>query len=231
MTRSKQSFFGSRKSTRRHNRESGGAGKSSFTPRMEGLEDRALLSAISVVNTADSGPGSLRQAITDANDAAGEDVISFAKGVRGTITLTGGELSIIDDLIIDGPSSGQVRISGNDASRVFGIYNNPGTGEPTDVAIDDLTITDGRTDELGGAILHTGGELRLTDVTLSHNQVVGSAAGGSHGGAIANLGTKLAVTDSAFQHNLALGEDGAGATGGAIWSVGTHGMLEYSPLF
>ena len=49
-------------------------------------------------------------------------MISFAEGVSGTITLTSGELSIINDLIIDGPSSGEVTISGNDASRVFVIY-------------------------------------------------------------------------------------------------------------
>src|SRR6516164_885407 len=37
---------------------------------VEGLEDRCLLSTFSVLNTADSGAGSLRQAITDANSTA-----------------------------------------------------------------------------------------------------------------------------------------------------------------
>ena len=38
-----------------------------FKPRPEPLEDRTLLSNFSVVNTSDDGPGSLRQAIEDAN--------------------------------------------------------------------------------------------------------------------------------------------------------------------
>ena len=52
-------------------------------------------------NLADSGPGSLRQAVLDANANPGADLISFAGGLHGTITL-GSELSITDDLTIEG---------------------------------------------------------------------------------------------------------------------------------
>ena len=44
---------------------------------------------ITVTNTNDSGPGSLRQALADANDG---DTIEFA--VTGTIGLTSGELMV-----------------------------------------------------------------------------------------------------------------------------------------
>ncbi len=52
-------------------------------PRVEQLEDRTLLSTFTVTTTADSGPGSLRQAILDANaantgTAANPDLIQFA---------------------------------------------------------------------------------------------------------------------------------------------------------
>ena len=40
-------------------------------PRMEVLEDAALMSTFTVLNTNDSGPDSLRQAILDANAATG----------------------------------------------------------------------------------------------------------------------------------------------------------------
>src|SRR5690242_19760999 len=43
----------------------------------EMLEPRVLLSTYLVTNTADSGPGSLRQAILDANSHAGADTIAF----------------------------------------------------------------------------------------------------------------------------------------------------------
>jgi hypothetical protein len=51
-----------------------------------------------VTNTNDNGAGSLRQALTIANDG---DTINFA--VTGTITLTSGGLSINKNIIISGP--------------------------------------------------------------------------------------------------------------------------------
>jgi hypothetical protein len=53
---------------------------------------------ITVTNTNDGGPGSLRQALLDANDG---DTIDFA--VTGTIGLTSGELLVDNSIIISGP--------------------------------------------------------------------------------------------------------------------------------
>ena len=59
-----------------------------FAPICDGLEVRALLSNIVVTNNDDSGPGSLRQAITSAPSGA---TISFANSLRGeAITLSSG---------------------------------------------------------------------------------------------------------------------------------------------
>src|SRR5438128_1636571 len=66
-----------------------------FTPRLEALEDRTVPSTFMVENLADGGPGSLRQAILDANALPGADLIRVAPAARdGTITLTTGELRI-----------------------------------------------------------------------------------------------------------------------------------------
>src|SRR5262249_9109271 len=50
-----------------------------FRPRLEALEDRTVPTTFTVTATADSGPGSLRQAILDANPdaSAGIDLINF----------------------------------------------------------------------------------------------------------------------------------------------------------
>src|SRR5947209_4550132 len=50
--------------------------RTSCRPLLERLEDR--LAPAVVTNISDSGPGSLRQAILDANASAGPDVITFA---------------------------------------------------------------------------------------------------------------------------------------------------------
>src|SRR5229473_905647 len=79
---------------------------------IEVLEDRTLPSTFTVLNLADSGPGSLRQAVLDANDQPGADTIRFAHDLHGTIALTTGQLSITDDLAIDGPGANQLTVSG-----------------------------------------------------------------------------------------------------------------------
>jgi hypothetical protein len=65
---------------------------------------------IAVINTNDSGPGSLRQALVDASDG---DTIAFA--VTGTIVLTGGGLVIDKRVTISGPGADHLSIDGNQA--------------------------------------------------------------------------------------------------------------------
>src|ERR1041384_1801351 len=73
---------------------------------------------ITVTNTNDSGPGSLRQALADVNDG---DTINF--GVSGTIALTSGELVIDKDITISGPGQNllTVRPLSQVSFRVFHV--------------------------------------------------------------------------------------------------------------
>src|SRR5438093_327501 len=78
----------------------------------------AHAATITVTNTNDSGVGSLRQALADANDG---DTIDFSVATPATITLTSGELVVNKSITISGPGADQLSVNGNAASRVFHI--------------------------------------------------------------------------------------------------------------
>src|SRR5579864_6619988 len=96
-----------------------GPRKHSFRPRLERLEDRTVLSTLTVLNNLDKGPGSLRDTITNAKSG---DTIVFAPSLDGQmITLTSDQLTINKSLDIEGPGASLLAVSGNDANRVFNI--------------------------------------------------------------------------------------------------------------
>ncbi len=72
-----------------------------------------------VTNTKDSGPGSLRQAVKQANAHSGADVIVFASTVSGTIKLTSGPLELLDSVSVKGPGATKLAIDAGDASEIF----------------------------------------------------------------------------------------------------------------
>ncbi|MDO8362066.1 MAG: choice-of-anchor Q domain-containing protein [Actinomycetota bacterium] len=144
-----------------------------------------------VTNLNDDGAGSLRQAVADANALAGPDTITFQSGLTGTIVLTTGQLNITDSVTVTGPGAAVLSVSGNDASRVFYLYNPAVT--PIDVTITDLTVTD------GNAAAGLGGGIVVMDenLTLSHVVVKDSAA--SKGGGLSADGFNMALTISDSQ--------------------------------
>src|SRR5215831_4219027 len=76
---------------------------------------------ITVTNTNDSGPGSLRQALADANDG---DTINFDVSLKGrTIALTSGELVIDKSITITGPGSDQLTVRAVDFQHYFRIFH------------------------------------------------------------------------------------------------------------
>src|SRR5262245_35067861 len=86
---------------------------------LERLEDRTTPTNFVVTNTGDAGPGSLRQAVLEANASPGLDTITFDSAVEGTITLTSGVMTITDRLTILGSTSSRVTVSGNNQSGIF----------------------------------------------------------------------------------------------------------------
>src|SRR5260221_674530 len=91
----------------------------SFRPTLRELEHRLAPAIFTVVNTNDSGTGSLRAAITSANNSSGADSITFSLTLPATITLASALPQITDGLTIDGPGPNNLTISGDLKFPVF----------------------------------------------------------------------------------------------------------------
>src|SRR5271157_1730375 len=123
-------------------------GTRTLRPMIELMEDRVLLATFTVTNNADGGPGSLRQAILNANTAPGKDTINFNIGV-GAISefaLPAGTFNPDDDFFPFGITAGpnNTVFLTMPALTQLGAYNVTGsflstipvTSPPTGVAAD-----------------------------------------------------------------------------------------------
>ena len=91
-----------------------------------------------VLNTNDSGQGSLRAAMLAANAASGIDSISFGAGGLGTITLASPLPALTDNITINGPGASQLTVSGNNQFRIFNVAGG------AFLSLNDMTLRDGR---------------------------------------------------------------------------------------
>ena len=192
------------------------------------LEQRALLSTVTVVNTNDSGPGSLRDAI---NNAVSGEVINFARSAYGTINLTSGPLVVnFINLTIQGPGPGKLTISGGGnftdiqfVSAYPPTYPAPPDFTPNSLSISGLTIADGNAaggfGSFGdGGAIDSNGALTLSNDVFTNNQ-----APTGIGGAIYSC----CDTDSMNIDHVVFSGNSAGSTsdtsgfelGGAIFNV------------
>jgi len=146
-----------------------------------------------VTNLDDAGPGSLRQAILDANSSAGADTITFS--VTGTITLATNLPTITGDLTITGPGVSNLTIVGDD------VVNDPTGTDPNDLLRSGFIIQTGRTVNVSGIRLlngygDRGGAIQnLGTVNLS-NCLITSGKGRYEGGGIYNAPGAIATINN-----------------------------------
>jgi hypothetical protein len=112
-------------------------------PRLEALEDRLAPAIFTVANTNDSGSGSLRQAILNANAAPGLDTIDFAIAGSGvhTIVPLSALPAITDAVTIDGTSqpgfttTPLIEIDGASAGAANGLAVTGGSSTIKDLVV------------------------------------------------------------------------------------------------
>jgi hypothetical protein len=121
----------------------------------------------------------LRDAVTAANNRhVSADTINFDLSVFSTpqtITLLSGELTIRDNVSINGPGANLLSISGNDASRVF--YVNSGVT----AAFDGITIKDGNLDPYNSYQYYGAGVYNSGTLTVSNSAIIDNFAGSTCG--------------------------------------------------
>ncbi len=181
------------------------------------IQGGGCLSSLVVQNTADSGAGSLRQAILDACPGA---IITFASPLFDStqmITLTSGQLLINKNLTITGPGANLLSISGNNASRVFQV-----NGSVT-ASLSGMTITGGN----GVGALnsgHGGGVYSNGTLTVLNSVITGNTTGSSKsgGGICSDFGAGLlTVTNSQITNNTAKLSGGGILAGGPLTLTGS----------
>ncbi|MSZ89950.1 MAG: hypothetical protein F2585_11465, partial [Actinobacteria bacterium] len=186
--------------------------------------------ALVVTTLADSGAGSLRQAILDANAAAGVDTITFTAGLTGTIDVLTDLPHLTGGIDLQGPGASVITIDGgwteaggeSSGHALFvldQLYIADGAS-----TISGVTISGGNADtnpnQAGGAIqkYEGDGDLTIANVVLTGNYAP------NDGGAVALYETagNVRIVDSTLSNNRAYDD------GGALYAWESGGILNLS---
>ncbi|MEU2351332.1 hypothetical protein [Modestobacter sp. NPDC049651] len=159
---------------------------------------------IVVTNLDDSGPGSLRDALAQANSTAGEDTVLFDGELTGTVHLLHA-LSITDDVTLSAGNPDGVTLDVEGRDRVL---NTTGPADaPIKVRIVGLTLLNGTTSGDGGVVRAVN-----TNLTLSSTTVRGGHAGRDGGGVWVTGGQAYIGSWAVVEGN------DAGRDGGGVWA-------------
>jgi len=174
--------------------------------------------ALVVSTLADSGAGSLRQAMLDANAAAGVDTITFTTGLTGTIDVLSDLPRLTGGIDLHGPGASVITIDGgwteaggpSTGHALFmldRLYIADGASTISGVTITGGNGTNNEDGGSGGAIQKFYGDASLTvaDVVLSGNYAA------NDGGAINlySVAGTIVIRDSVISNNVADESGGA----------------------
>jgi CSLREA domain-containing protein len=196
----------------------------------------ATITVNSLGDTLNNGDGvcTIREAIVNANnDAAtwsncaagsGTDTINLP---AGTITLTipntpdpfsfedfaaKGDLDILTNMIINGNAVGTT-INGGALDRIFDINpdtdpNDVNPAPPIVVAINNLTVTNGRQNQYGAVKVNLNGTATMDNCTVSNSRAWADDAGGVYNGGTLTMTNCTVSGNTAYLHSGGVKNDG-----------------------
>jgi hypothetical protein len=169
------------------------------------LTASAWADTIPVTTTANSGAGSLREAIIASNADTDLDVVD-ATGVSGTIVLSTALPGFSTDIVIRGPGASRLTVARIGFAPPFRIFR---VNDGANATISGLTITNGDGDAdpgsgHGGGLLLDGdqGSLTVANSVVTGNRASDGGGGISNGGPV-NNGATLVVRNSTVSGNTA----------------------------
>ena len=215
------------------------------------LESRRVLATFTVTNLNDAvvvapgnAPGTLRQAIYDANQLPGADTIAFAANLSGSVNLSFADdaalgssaLVVSSPITIVGNANG-ITIARNVAAEEMRLFRVAADGN---LMLQSISLTGGIArganaslpDQdgglgLGGAI-YSEGVLQIVSSTLYGNQAIGGngglqsgLSGTGRGGAIYSDNATLVITNATLSGN-------SSQSGGGFLVVNSFGGATYS---
>lgn len=185
-----------------------------------------------VTTNADSGAGSLRQAIIDANAAAGPHTIQFtgAIGSNRTVSLQSALPDITEEVTVIGLASNDVIVRRGTTTVHFRIFTATGNLELRNLWVVNGSVQAAAGADAEGGAIHTAGDLTMESCVVSDAVAQGGSAttgdGGSARGGAIFCGGNLDLYDVAVVDSEAIGgdtSDGAGnggnATGGGVFAA------------
>ena len=176
---------------------------------------------ITVTNTNDNGTGSLRQAVTDANDG---DEIVFDANLGTTTILLNTQIEVGKNITIDGDN--RIILDGQNTTRMLAF------NFEREITLKNITLQNGKStsgssnaaDDRGGAVrVHSRAKIFFENVIFLNNE-----ASGYGGGAVGATGTdtQMTFTNCEFRNNICRDNSFNGAGAIALFAGGTETFLK-----
>jgi hypothetical protein len=171
------------------------------------------MAIITVSSTADSGKGTLREAILNANSG---DTIRFNSSLANKTIKLEEQLIVDKSLTIDGADAANLTISGENKTRILKV-----SYDYSDVVLRNLTFANGKAVDNDSSKTQRGGAIELVDsntLVVENSRFIDNV--GERGGAIfVGYGSQATVINSVFD-----GNDGSVAKDGfSAGAISTYG--------